>query len=119
MSIRKAIYDLINDTTTNAFAIVSPQETTTPYATFFIRRNPVRTQDGIGPYEADLTLNIYGNTVASCVTLADSLFAGLEGAEGSYDTETLMICNWLSESDDYIESLDKILITQEYNLKFN
>ena len=119
MSVRKAIYDLINDVETKAYPLVAPQSVTDPYITFSMHRFPNRTQDGIGPEEVDLTVNIFSSKHADAVTLADAIYAGLEGATGSYDTEDIMICNWESESDDYIEGLDKVVITQEYNLKFN
>ena len=120
MSVRKAVYDLLNNTSTKAYPVVAPQELTDPYMTFFLRRSPVRSQDGISVEEVDLTLNIYANSFSSCVTLADSMYTALENASGSLDSgnETLHVCNWVLETDDYIESLDKILITQEYNLKF-
>lgn len=120
MSIRKAVYDLLNDTEADVFPLVAPQELTDPFVTFFVRKNPIRTQDGIGPTEVELTLNIYANTHTLCVALADAMFAGLENASGTYDNESLMGCNWMAEGDNnYVEGLDKILITQEYNLKFN
>ena len=119
MSIRKAIYDLLNDTEADVYPLIAPQEVTDPFVTFSMRLSPERTQDGIGPTYADLTLNIYASTHTLCVALADAMYAGMEGKSGTYGTESLMICNWESESDEYIEGLDKILIIQEYNLKFN
>ena len=119
MSVREAIYDLLNDTSSEVWPLKVPQEKTDPYVTFFMRRAPVRTQDGIDVEDVDLTLNIYASTHEACVTLADAMYAGLEGATGTYATESLMICNWESETDDYLDGLEKVVITQEYNLKFN
>jgi len=116
MSIRKAVYDLLNDSEADVFPLVAQQELTDPYVVFTMRRSPIRTQDGIGPTEVDLTLEIYANTLSDCIALADTMFAGVEGATGSYDTETLMVANWLSEGDEYMYDLNKYAITQEYNL---
>ena len=118
MSIRKAIYSLLSGIEPDSFPLVASQELTDPYVVFSMRRTPVRTQDGVGPTDVDLTLEIYANTFSDCVALADTMYAGLEGTSGSYDTETLMVCNWLSESDYYIDSLEKYGITQEYQLYF-
>lgn len=118
MSIRKAVYDLLNDTEADVYPLIAPQELTDPYATFFIRIEYVRSQDGVEVKEATVTINVYANTYAQCDTLASSLRTALENASGSYDTETLMVGLFLSESDDYIENLDKYLLIQEYLLKF-
>jgi len=118
MSIRKAIYDLLNDTEADVYAMVGPQELTDPYVVYNIRINPERTQDGVGPTEAILTLNVYANTDTEAITLADSMYAGMENASGTYDNETLMVCNWTSEDGDYLEGLEKYLIIQEYQLRF-
>ena len=118
MSIRKAIYDLLNDTEADVYPLVAPQETTDPYVAYSMNRIPVRTQDGVGVQEVDLTLEIYASDLSSCIVLADALYTDLEGAAGTYATETLHVCNWLSESDEYIAQLDKFNITQTYNLKF-
>ena len=118
MSIRNAIYDLLNDTEADVYPFIAPQETTASYVVYNIRKDPIRTQDGIGPYNVDLSLAIYDKDMDDCITLADAMFAGLEATTGSYDTETLMICNWVSEDGDYLDELKKYVITQEYQLYF-
>lgn len=118
MSLRGAIYDLLNNIEADVYPIFAPQETTSPYVAYAMRSEPIRTQSGVTVTEVILTLEIYASEFDSAVTLANSLYAGLEGAAGTYDSETLMVCNWVSESDGYIPDLDKVNITQEYNLKF-
>jgi hypothetical protein len=117
MSIRAAIYDLLNDVEADVYPLYAPQETTDPYIVYSMRQEPTRTQDGYYS-EVELTLEIYANTFDEAVTLATAIFTGLEGASGTYDSETLIICNWAAESEDYIPQLDKVNITQEYKLKF-
>lgn len=120
MALRKAIYDLLNDSEADVYPMVAPQELTDPYVVFTMRREPVRSQDGIAMQDITLTLNIYANTLSDCIALADTMYSGLEGASGSYDSgnETLHISNWISEDGYYIEDLDKYLITQDYQLRF-
>jgi len=118
MSIRKGIYNLLKATETDVYALAAPQELTDTYAVFSVRIEYVRSQDGVEVKEASLSLNIYANTMAACVTLADSFSAALENASGTYDSESLIVGLFLSESDDYIENLDKYVISQEYLLKF-
>ena len=117
MSTRSAVYNLLKAAETDCYALVAPQETTVPYVAYSMRREPVRTQDGLTE-EVWLTLNIYANTHATCVTLAATMYSGLEGKSGTYDSRSLIICNWVSESDGYIPELDKFVITQEYQLRF-
>lgn len=118
MSIRKAIYDLLNDSEADVYPLVAPQELTDPYVVFSMRKSPIRTQDGIGPWEVDLILNIYANTLSDCIALADTMYSGIEAATGTYDTETLMVANWTSEDGGYLNDLNKYVITQEYQLRF-
>lgn len=118
MSLRGAIYDLLNDVEADVYPLVVPQETTDPYVAYSMRTEPVRDQSGMHLTEVSLTLNIFANTFAGCVTLANSLFSGLESKSGTYDGEDLFVCVWQSESDDYIPDLEKFNITQEYLLKF-
>ena len=118
MSIRKAIYDLLNDTEADVYPMIAPQELKDPYVIFSIRKSPIRTQDGIGPYEITLTLDIYANTLSGCIDLANTMFSGVEAASGTYDTETLMVANWISEDGYYMGDLNKYAITQEYQLYF-
>lgn len=118
MSIRSAIFDILNDVESDVFALAAPQELAVPYAVFSVRTEPIRTQDGIIVREVYLTLDIYANDRGDCLALASSLYAGLEGKTGSYSDQTLMICNWVSEGEDFIPDLQKWNVTQEYELKF-
>lgn len=119
MSLRAAVYDLLNDVEADVYPVFAPQQTTDPYVVYTISTSPVRDQFGINMKELDLTLHIYASEFDDCVSLASSLYSGLEGASGSYGSETLRICNWESESDGYVPDLDKVIITQTYNLKFD
>jgi len=66
-----------------------------------------------------LTLNVFSNELDDVVTMCATLYSGLEGGSGTYDGETLMVCNWVAEEDGgYIPDLDKFVITQEYQLYF-
>jgi len=118
MSLRGAVYDLLNNVEADVYPLVAPQETTDPYVVYSMRTDPIRDSDGIAITEMTLTLDIFASTFDSVVTLASSIYAGLEAAEGTYDSESLMICNWTAESDGYIPDLDKYQIIQEYTLKF-
>jgi len=118
MSIRKAVYDLLNDTETDVYPIIAPQGLTVPYGTFFVRMEYVRSQDGISVTDTTVTVNIYANDLSDCIVLSESLRAAIENASGSYDTETLSVGLLLSESDDYIEDLNKYVITQDFLLRF-
>jgi len=118
MSIRAAIYDLLNDVDSRVHALAAPQEETNPYAVWEIRREPIRVQESIILEEITLTLNIYANLRDDALTLATSYFDGLEAKTGSYSNKTLIACTWSSESEDYISELDKWNVSQEYNLKF-
>lgn len=118
MSIRSGIYDLLKALEADSYPIVAPQETTASYVTYSMRQEPVRTQDGISPTDVELTLNVFSNTLSDAVTLAGTMYAGLEAASGTYGARTLMVCNWIAESESYIPELDKYMITQEYQLRF-
>lgn len=118
MSIRKAVYSLLSGIEADSFPLVAQQETTDPYVVFSMRQTPTRTQDGISPVDVELRLEIYASTLSDCIALADTMYAGLEAATGTYDTENLMVCNWESESDFYIEEVKKYGMTQEYQLRF-
>lgn len=117
MSIRAAVYDLLNDVSSSVFPLAAPQETTTAYAVYSITTDPIRTQSGIQVYNLRLTVDIYANTRDACLTLASSFFSGLENKSGSYSDQTIMVCNWTSESEDYIPDLKKWNITQDYEIK--
>ena len=118
MSIRNAIYDLLNDTEADVYPFIAPQETKVSYVVYNIRKDPIRTQDGIGPYSVDMSLAIYDKDMDDCITLADSLASDLEGAKGSYGGSTIAVCNWVSGDGDYLEELNQYVITQEYQLFF-
>jgi len=118
MSIRKAVYDLLNDSEADVYPLIAPQELKVPYVVFSLRIDPIRTQDGIGPWNVNVTLDIFANSLSATIGLADTMFAGVEAATGTYDTETLMVANLVSEDGDYLEDLDKYIITQEYQLFF-
>ena len=118
MSIRAAVYSLLSSVESDVFPLNAEQKTTDPYVVFSMRRSPIRTQSGVGVQEVDLSLEIYANSLSACIALADTMYTGLEGASGTYATETLMVCNWLSEADNYIDDLEKYWITQEYTLRF-
>ena len=118
MSLRGAVYDLLNDVETDVHPLVAPQETTVDYATYKMSFDYDRDQTGIFQIIVALTINIYSDTLANAVTLANSFYSGLNGKSGTYDSESLFSCLIESESDDYIPDLDKYNITQEYTLKF-
>ena len=118
MSIRAAVYDLLDDVNARVYPLAAPQEQTNPYAVYEMRDEPERVQGGIQVHNISLSINIYANDRDDCLTLAASYFSGLEGATGSYSDQTLMICNWMSESEDFIPDLKKWNISQEYELKF-
>lgn len=119
MSIRKAVYDVLDSTAWGVYPIVAPQENTGKYIVFFVRREVLRTQDGVAVEDITLTINIYANDLSDCIELADIYRSAIEGASGTYDVETMIIGLFQSESDDYIENLDKYMITQDYLLRFN
>ena len=118
MSIRNGIYDLLKALEADVYPIVAPQETSDTYITFSVRREAVRTQDGVTINNVLLTLNIYAAELDDCVTMAATMYAGLEAKSGTYDSETLHITNWVSEDGGYIPDLDKFAIIQEYELMF-
>jgi hypothetical protein len=118
MSIRAAVYDLLNDVTSQVHALAAPQELTSPYAVWSIRDEPIRVQGAIQIHNVFLTVNIYANTRDATITLASSIYTGLEGKTGSYSDQTLMICNWMGENEDYIPDLDKWTIGLDFELKF-
>ena len=84
MSIRSGIYDLLKALEGDVYPIVAPQETAVSYVTYSMRQEPIRTQDGISPTDVELTLNIFSNTLSDTVTLAATIYAGLEDASGTY-----------------------------------
>lgn len=118
MSIRSAIYSLLSSIESDSFPLFAPQEQTDPYVVYDMTMEPTLTQDFCGPTEVDLTLRIYASDFDSAIALAETVFAGMDNTEGTYDDQELMLSRWVRESDDYISDLDKVLITQEYNLKF-
>jgi hypothetical protein len=118
MSLRGAVYDLLNDIEADVYPLVAPQETTAPYVSYSMRIEPVRVQGAIAVNEVTLTCEIFASTRDQCLTLAALIYAGMEGKSGTYGSETLHICNWASEDEGYISELQKFIITQVYILKF-
>jgi hypothetical protein len=70
MSIRKAIYDLLNDSEADVYPLIAPQELTDPYVVYSMRRTPVRTQDGVTVNDVELSLSIYANSLSDCIGLS-------------------------------------------------
>ena len=91
MSIRSATYELLSGIETAVYAIAAPQETTGTYITYMLRREPIRSQDGIAGYDTTLTLNIYAQELDDAVTMAATMFAGLEDTSGTYDSQALEV----------------------------
>jgi hypothetical protein len=119
MSIRNGIYDLLSAIEGDVYPFVAPQETAVTYIVYTIRREPVRTQDGITAYDVYLTLNIYADELDDLETMGATFESGLEGASGTYDSETLHVCNWVSTEDGgYLPDLDKHQLVQEYQMYF-
>jgi hypothetical protein len=118
MSLRKAVYDILNDIEADVYPFVAPQELTDPYVVYSMRVTPVRVQEGIIMSDVDLSLYIYANTIAQVAALSETIYAALEDKTGTFDSEVLHVSNYVSEDGDYIPDLDKYLINQEYNLRF-
>jgi hypothetical protein len=119
MSARTAIYTILSGIEADCYPLFAPQETKDSYVVYSMSREPVRTQAGFAVTEVTLTLDIYANTLDACITLASSLYNALEKKSGTYGSDSLMGCMWVSESESYIAELNKVSITQEYLLKFN
>lgn len=118
MSLRKAIYDILNDIEADVYPFVAPQELTDPYVVYNIRVTPVRVQEGITMRMMDVSLYVYANTIAELIPLTETIYAALENKTGTFDGEALHVSNYVSEDGDYIPDLDKYMINQEYNLRF-
>jgi hypothetical protein len=120
MSIRSAIYDMMNDAEADVYPVVAPQETTDPYAVYMMRKEPVRAKQGVPVWTVFLTVEIFANTLQSCVTLADLIQTYMERQSGTYGFDTVIGSMMLSEADGgYISDLDKYNITQEYQIHFD
>jgi hypothetical protein len=119
MSIRNGIYDLLAAVDSAVYPIGAPQETTGSYAVYFIRRERALTQDRTGPYSVFLTIHFFAKEIDDAETMAATFEAGLDNGSGTYDGETLMVCNWMSSEDGtYLPDIDKYSIIQEYQLYF-
>ena len=118
MSIRSAVYSLLSSIEADSYPLYAPQETTDPYVVYSMRIVPILTQDFTGPDDVDLTLDIYASTFAEAVSLADTMYAAMDNASGTYSDKELMLSRFVSESDSFISGVEKVNITQEYNLKF-
>jgi hypothetical protein len=119
MSIRTAIYDLMNNVETDVYPLAAPQELTVPYAVYSLRRERIRIQGGTTVHNVFMTVHIYANKHSDCVSLASTIEGNMEMRSGTYGTDVIIGSNFLSESDDYIPQLDKYLITQEYQIFFD
>ena len=118
-TIKASIYTLLSAVTVKSYPVVGPQEETSAYAVYLTRFEPVRDQVSINIYDCSLTLNIYANDMSDCITLAGQFFTAIEDASGTYGANDLEVGYFISESDDYIENLDKYVITQEWQLRWN
>ena len=120
MSIRKALYDLLNDAEADVYPVIAPAETTDPYCTYNVSREFIRTQDGIAIYDVTLTVDCHAKDFSDLIDLAATMEAGLEGAEGTYQSETIMISSMTEESEvTYDSDLGKYMLTQTYNVFFD
>lgn len=119
MSIRTAIYDLMNNVETDVYPLVAPQELKVPYAVYRLSRTLIRVQEGVTANEVILLVNIYANDFSDCVALAATIEGNMEHQEGTYDSQVLIGSMLMSESDDYIPDIDKYMISQEYQLQFD
>ena len=121
MSYRTAIYDLMNNVEADVYPLVAPQELTVSYAVYTTRMELVRAQQGTPVMTTYLTVYCYANDFSVCVDLAITIQNNMEHREGSYNAglDILMGCMMIGESDDYIPSLDKYLITQEYKMDWD
>jgi hypothetical protein len=119
MSYRTAIYDLMNNVESDVYPLVAPAELTVPYAVYTTRREPIRVQEGVSVWTTYLTIYIYASDFSDCDNLADVIKTNMEHRAGTYGTDVLIGSMMISESDDYIPSLNKYLITQEYKLEFD
>lgn len=119
MSIRKGIYSLLSGIEADVYPVVAPQETTGTYIVYSLRFEPVRTQQGVSAQYVYLTLDIFASELDDLETMGATMYTGLEDASGTYDSETLNVCAWLSTEDGgYISDLDKHHLVQEYQLLF-
>ena len=121
MSIRNGIYDLLSALEADVYPVIAPQETAVTYIVYTLRRETIRDQAGPNTYEVFLTLNIFANELDDAVAMAATMEAGLDDASGTYDGETLHVCNFVNEGGDYVvdpEGRGKYMIQQEYQLLF-
>lgn len=119
MSYRTAIYDLMNDVEADVYPLVAPQELTVPYAVYTTRREPIRVQEGVSVWTVFLTVYIYASDFSDCDNLADTIRTNMEHRAVTKGTDVIIGSMMISESDDYIQSLNKYLITQEYQIQFD
>ena len=120
MSIRNGIYDLLSAAESAVYPLAAPQETDGTYIVYFIRREGIRTQDGISAYNVYLTLHIYATELDTAEAMSATMETALDDGSGTYDGEVLQVCNWVSSEDgDYLHDLDKFTIIQEYQLYFD
>ena len=119
MSIRKGIYGLLSALEGDVYPVVAPQETATTYIVYTLRFEPIRTQSGVSAQYVYLTLNIFASELDDLETMGATMYTGLEDASGTYDSEDLDVCAWLSTEDgNYLQDLEKHHLIQEYQLLF-
>lgn len=118
MSIRKAIYDIVDGFADGEiYPHATPQETTALYHTYSLRLEPLRHKDG-HLTTVYLTLNSFHSDWDTLNAQAETTYTALEALTGTYQSEEIVTCVWLSEDSSYIPDLDKFIITQEYMIQF-
>jgi len=117
MSIKAALYDLMNNVETDVYPVIAPAEQSDPYAVYNWSRELIRGQDGISTYEVTLTVEIFAKDPSDCLDLAAIIEGNMEAATGTYQSTTILVSNLVSESEtEYMGDMDKYGITQTYQL---
>lgn len=117
MSIRAAIYDLMNNVEADVYPVVAPAELTDPYCTYNISRELVRAQDGIAVYDVSLTVDVYAKDFSDLIDLAATIEGNMEAASGTYQSTVLMVSNLETESEvTWLPDLEKYMLTQTYQI---
>ena len=117
MSIRAAIYDLMNNVETDVYPVKAPATVSDPYAIYDYSRELVRSQDGIKAYELEFEVRIYAEDPSDCIDLAATIEGNMEAASGTYQSKTIMVSNLQSESPvEWMGDLEKYMITQTYQI---
>lgn len=117
MSIRSAIYDLMNDADSDVYPTVAAAGESDPYAVYNMSREMVRTQDGVAVYDMALTVTCYAKDYSDLIDFAATIESTLEGATGTYDDKTIMVSTMLTEGPvEHDGDLDKYYIVQTYSI---